>query len=140
METRRSSSWEGPEEVALYRFKPDGEFLGAEASPIAPQPPLPRMHDLRDRMLHDHLRSALGLEPGLVRVRRFFDDRRQIGIRPIDDHHKEFAVDPEAYCSGDREDVTDQMEILQSWVAEKQFVFDFHNNYWVDDTGEVESS
>jgi hypothetical protein len=131
--------WESPGKVAALRFSATGEYLGVE---VWEYPPLPRMEkgEDRTRLIHEHFRGAFGLTPGVVRVRRFFADRWQVGIRPVEDFHEEFAADPAAFCSGDAAGIADELDCLRSWVEARQFVFDCGNNYWVDDCGKVFSS
>jgi hypothetical protein len=132
--------WDSPGKVAVLRFSPAGEYLGAEIREYPPLPELPRREALRTQAVHDHFRAAFGLVAGPVRVRRFFADRWQVGIRPVEHFHEEFAADPAAFCHRDADYIADELDCLESWVEARQFVFDCCNNYWVDDRGEVFSS
>jgi hypothetical protein len=132
--------WDSPGKVAVLRFNPAGEYLGADVREYPTLPELPRRADLRTQAVHDHLRAAFGLVGRPVRVRRFFADRWQVGIRPVEWFHEEFAADPVSFCSGDAEEMIDQLDCLRSWVGAQQFVFDCCKSYWVDECGEVFSS
>jgi hypothetical protein len=132
--------WVRPNEVAILRFSPVGEYLGEDVRKCPPLPNLLGQPDQRSEAVHDHFRDAFGFAPGLVRVKRFFADHWQVGIRPVEWFHDEFAADPATFCSGDQEEATDELDSLRSWVEEGQFVFDCGNSYWVNDCGTVFSS
>jgi hypothetical protein len=132
--------WDSPGKVAVFRFSPAGEYLGAEVREDPPLPELPRREDLRTQAVHEHFRAAFGLVAGPVRVRRFFADRWQVGIRPVEHFHEEFAADPGEFCHEDAAYIAEQFDDLRAWVEERQFVFDCGDNDWVDDRGKVVSS
>ena len=81
--------------------------------------------------------KELHFAAGPIRVKKFFDTQRWVGIRELPEHYEEVIEHPERFESSRLEQL--QADI-QEWRARGDFVLYWSENYYLDKNGEVVSS
>ena len=87
--------------------------------------------------VHVWLKSQLGFEPGLIRIRRFEHPDALVEIEPLTDRYREFLENPDAVP---RNEWAELLKATRQWVTRGEFVLLYNNDYWLDAQGEVTSS
>lgn len=110
-------------------FSPEGEYLGQEIRPL--QNP-----DHFTKECLDWL-AELDASPATIEIKPFYLDGQYIGIKNLPDFLEEFIADPASYDEDQQESLP---KVLADWRANKQFVFQWHEEYWMFENGEIEST
>jgi hypothetical protein len=83
--------------------------------------------------------DEIGLEPGTIRVRGFFLDEEQLGIKDMPDHFAEYLADPANFIL-DEEETLDWPGLIEDWRRAGRFVLWWGKDYWMEADGEIEST
>jgi hypothetical protein len=127
-----------PNLVAFF-FDAGGTLLAVEQRPLALFQGVAPPYDIYDERIPGEVaswQSEMGLRPAPIKVKKFFTQEPYAGIEDYPDHFGEVLSDPEA-GRAEKEDVCESMRL---WDKDGQFVLQWGNDYWLDDTGEVVSS
>ncbi len=94
---------------------------------------------VNDAELHEYLHNQFGFTPELIRVKAFLVPEEGLSVHAFPSHYDVFLADPmeRVFDDFDRENYPG---MIRGWIAEKAFVLDWGNDYWLDDEGEVASS
>lgn len=71
-----------------------------------------------------------------IKVKKFFTQQPYIGIEDYPSHFGEILSDPQE-CDEEKSDIRDSMRL---WDKDGQFVLQWGNDYWLNDSGRVVSS
>jgi hypothetical protein len=127
-----------PNLVAFF-FDADGHLLAVEQRLLTffqdVTPPY-NIYDDRIPAAVDAWQREMSLQPVTITVRKFFVHEPYLGVEDYPDHFAEILSDPEE-GEGEKEDIRDSMRL---WDQAGQFVLQWGNDYWLNDTGEVVSS
>ena len=96
-------------------------------------------HDIFDERIPVRLEAwqqEMGFAPGVIRVWEFVVPELGIALQDRPEHFAETLDDPAA--SADDKERT--RKAIQEWDAQGFFVLLWGNDYWLDSTGEVDSS
>lgn len=114
--------------VAFFDAK--GNFLQVERRNLSPS--------LNDRDFQKYLKKEFGFKPGLIRVKAFLIKPELLAVHAFPSHFQEFLDNPrDGFDAADRDRYP---QSIRTWIANKEFVLDWGNDYWLDDNGEVTSS
>ncbi len=81
-------------------------------------------------------RAEIGFQRATIKVKKFFSQQPYIGIEDYPDHFGDILSDPQA-CEEDKSDIRESMRL---WDEDGQFVLQWGNDYWLNNTGKVVSS
>jgi len=85
----------------------------------------------------DRCRYDLHLVDDAIHVKRFHLSEVSIGIDDMDCDSQQYVLHPERFDPSDRADLEDT---VQFWKETSQYIFYWHNDFWVDMNGDVQSS
>jgi hypothetical protein len=87
----------------------------------------------------EYLRSALGVSPGLIRIKSFCLPEEELAVYQLPEGWYDFLQNPTDPTLSEEE--RKQFPVwIQEWKARGQFVFLWYNDLWLDSTGEVVAS
>jgi hypothetical protein len=87
----------------------------------------------------EYLQRALGLSPGLIRIKTFRLHLERFGVYELPQRQRDFLEN----CSDSKFSDEDRQwfpEMIQQWKERGQFVLEWGNDFWLDSTGEVDTS
>lgn len=127
-----------PNIVAL-RFDVDGNLLGTEQRPIPflqrGEPPYNIYHELLPQLIEEW-KKEMQMSVATIKVKRFALDEYDVFVEDYPSHFQEILSDPDA----NDEEKEDILESIKLWDEDGQFVLQWGNDFWLNDTGEVVSS
>ena len=127
-----------PDLVAFY-FDREGNLLRTDRRPVpffqGVTPPY-NIYDKRIPPLIKAWQKEIGFRSATIQVKKFFSHKPYIGIEDYPAHFQEILSDPDA----DEEEKADVRDSMVSWDKDGQFVLQWGNDYWLDESGEVVSS
>lgn len=127
-----------PNLVALF-FDAEGDLLRADQRPVpffqGVNPPF-HIYDKRIWPLIEAWQKDLGFQPATIKVNRFFSQDHCVGIEDYPTHFHEALSDP---AEGE-EEKSAVRESLKLWDKDGLFVLWWGKDYWLDESGEVNSS
>lgn len=94
------------------------------------------IYDERLAPLLEEWKEEIGFRPTAIRVKKFWSAEYGVGIEDYPSHFDENLMDPNT----DEDEKTDIKESMKLWDEAGQFVLQWGNDYWLDDTGSVVSS
>jgi hypothetical protein len=125
--------------LVAFRFDLEGNLLRTEQRPVpffqGVTPPY-RIYDERIPPLIEAWKKDMGFCPAAIKVKKFFSEEHSIGIEDYPSHFHEILADPDA-DEAEKADVRDSMEL---WDRDGQFVLQWGEDFWLDESGEVVSS
>jgi hypothetical protein len=123
-----------PEVVAVL-FDKSGDYLSSVAEPIVPRT---GENDgaAAERTLAE-VRSAIGLSPAHILIKKFWLNDRQVGIADLPEHYQDFLRAPEEF---DEQRRAELLEDVRRWFSEGDFVLWWGEDYYLDKDGDVSSS
>ncbi len=127
-----------PDLVAFF-FDAGGNLLNVEHRPVSFFQGVTPPYDIFDERipaLIDEWQVEMGFQPSTIKVKKFFFQELYIGIEDYPSHFGEILSDPQA-SEEEKSDIRDSMRL---WDEERQFVLQWGNDYWIDESGEVVSS
>jgi hypothetical protein len=80
--------------------------------------------------------SEIGFQPGLIRVKAFFDDEDTVGIEPLPEHYLNLETPDEFE---DEEERQEWIRDRDAWLERGDFVW-WARDYYMNSNGEVEST
>jgi hypothetical protein len=113
----------------IVRFNQDGKYLGVDQSQ-GDWSEIPPLHNFR---------------PQVVRMKKFILPDLHIGIIDLPDYLQQFMDNPDEYLhemyTGEEIESSCKSEIheLDQWFVSNRFVFQFHEYYWMNEDGTVNS-
>jgi hypothetical protein len=94
------------------------------------------IYDGRIPPMIDAWQTEMRLQPGIIKVKKFFSLDLSVVIEDYPSHFEAILSDPQ-----EGEDAKiDIRDSIKSWDKEKQFVLIWGNDYWLNNSGEVVSS
>jgi hypothetical protein len=126
-------------DLVAFHFDREGNLLRIDQRPVpffqGVTPPY-NIYDKRIPRLIKAWQKEMGLRPATIQVRKFFSHELYIGIEDYPSDFEEILSDPAA----DEEEKADVRRDMKSWDKDGQFVLQWGNDYWLDESGEVVSS
>lgn len=125
--------------LVAFRFDVDGNWLGTEERPVAffqgVKPPY-NIYDNRISPLIEAWKKEMLFQEATIKVKKFLSEEHDIFIEDYPSHFYEILSDPNA----DDEEKADIRDSMKSWDIDGQFVLQWGNDYWLDESGQVVSS
>jgi hypothetical protein len=122
-----------PNLIAIF-FDSDGKLMNIDKRSVEFSP-----LGIYDDRIEAHIESwqeEMCFQPTTVRVQRFFAQEPYIGIEDYPSHFAEILADPEK-CNEEKNDIRESMRL---WDEDGQFVLQWGNDYWLNDSGEIVAS
>ena len=96
---------------------------------------------MNEEEFHEFLHREFGFRPALVRVKEFSTDEG-LAVHLLPSHYQDYVDNPDSMDEErwGREDLDHYPLLIQSWIDRGDFVLDWGNDYFMDATGEVNSS
>lgn len=143
-------------ELAVHLFDRDGNFLGVERRELnfdcfgdSGEDDDEEQEEDEDspdggeggmaQTLRAYLAAEFGFRPGLIRIKRVDHPDAEFSIDPLPTHYEEFLEDPHNRLFTD-EDRHAYPYSMREWLRQGEFIFNYNNDYYVDQNGEVTSS
>lgn len=124
--------------LVAFHFDLEGKLLRSSCRPVpffqGVTPPY-RIYDVRLPPLIEAWQKDMGLRLATIKVKKFFSHEYYIGIEDYPSHFQDVLSDP----SSDDEKA-DVLESMETWGKDGQFVLQWGNDYWLDESGGVVSS
>ena len=124
--------------IAL-RFDVDGSLLGVEQRQIpffqGVAPPYNICGDQLQPLI-DEWKKEMPLTDAAIKVKKFMLGNHDVFIEDYPSHFHEILSDPDV----SDEEKADIFESIKIWDEDGQFVLQWGNDFWLDETGEVVSS
>ena len=125
--------------LVAFRFDKEGNLLRTEQRPVpffqGVKPPYD-IYDERIPPLMEAWKMDMRFRPAKIKVKKFFSEEHYIGIEDYPSHFHEILIDPAV----DDDDKADGRNSMKLWDKDGQFVLQWGNDYWLDESGEVVSS
>ena len=134
--------------ITAVVFDDEGEFLkvnytSAPAAEMHPDGDVYLLHspEYQERYLEllERCKGEIEFQAGTIWIRPFWIDEDYIGIRPLPSHLEEFLVNPDDVAE-DEEEKEDLLEDIKDWRASGNFVLWWGKDFWMDASGEIEST
>jgi hypothetical protein len=126
-------------DLIAFRFDVNGNLTSTERRPIPlfqdVSPPYDIYHEQLPQLICQWQRE-MRLRESTIQVKKFTSNECDIFIDDYPSHFDEILSDPEA-SDAEKEDIA---ESIRLWDADRQFVLQWGNDYWLDETGDVVSS
>ena len=108
-----------------------------------PSPPvLPDSREIREvdeDDFQEYLRREFGFSPGLIRIKEFRIPEEMFAVYHLPQHYREFLENPNSPAFDDEQRKAFP-GLIRQWNEWGQFVLEWGNDYWLDNTGEVVAS
>jgi hypothetical protein len=128
--------------LVLAVFDQQGDLL--EVKRRTPAPSLKRRPEkkylaVNDREFHEYLHKEFRFKAGRIKVNAFLIAAEGLAVHAFPYHYQEFLKNPygKIFDNADRDYYP---KLIREWIADKAFVLDWGNDYWLDNNGEVTSS
>lgn len=129
-------------DMLMIVFDSEGNFLQASHQTL-PSPPQLLHQGFRRAVYEDdyeeYVDGALGLSPGVIRVKAFSVPHEMLAVYRMPKHYEEFLTNPNSPSFSD-EDRKDYPELIEHWNESGCFVLELGNDYWVDGNGDIVAS
>ena len=137
---KRQALVAGDLDLLIAFFEHQGNLLEVQRRTLPPSVKVPEMNcgTLDDRDFQEYLKKEFHFRPGLIRVKAFQIQPEGLAVHPFPSHYQLFLDNP--HDGFNAEDRDYYPELIRTWIADKQFVLDWGNDYWLDNNGEVTSS
>jgi hypothetical protein len=132
--------------IVVYWFDSEGNYSGKERISLANKPvrdEITGIYEVTSGFLmraDEELlayKQEIGYQPCAVQVRAFFDEDEYVGIMRVPSSYQAFLESDEEYSEEEKEAYARH---IQRWIEDGQFVFCWCEEYWMDESGEIESS
>ena len=125
--------------LIAFRFDVEGNLLGTEQRQVpffqGVTPPY-NIYDNRIPPLMETWKNEMRFREATIKVKKFFSREPYIFIEDYPSHFLEILSDPNA----DEEEKADIRDSMKLWDKDGQFVLQWGNDFWLDETGEVVST
>ena len=126
-------------DLVAYVFNAAGDLVETQKRPLdfllESSPPY-NIYNPRIELRQEAWKQQLGVRSGLIRVHKFLDNCRGIGIEDYPEYF-DLATEPSNISDGMKSEIE---ESRRTWEKEGNFVLRWGNDYWLDRNGEIESS
>jgi hypothetical protein len=132
-------------DVVVYHFDGEGKYMRKEVISLAHPPTKEQytgIYRLDSEFMTqfsselDEIKSRVGYRPGAVSIQSFFDPTHHVGLMAYPSTYQEFLDFPERFSEQQKKAYGLHLE---KWTNDRNFVFCWAEEYWMNHQGEIES-